>query len=191
MKPIAGYPNYCVTTDGRVWSKPRRDSLGRACGGEWMRLCRDRGGYAYVRLCQDGERYTHKVHRLVLETFVGPCPPGLEGCHNNGDPADNRLENLRWDTRSANAKDAVRHGTSGGFQSKGHTYTQGEGHGNAKLSESRVRQIVEQYRTGRFLQREIAGRYGVDRCTVSRIVTGKRWRHLQRIPAPPRVEAAA
>jgi len=32
-------------------------------------------------------------------------------CHNNGDPGDNRLENLRWDTYSANALDKRKHGT--------------------------------------------------------------------------------
>jgi hypothetical protein len=43
--------------------------------------------------------------------FVGPAPEGMEGCHYNGDPTDNRLENLRWDTRKANVADAIRHGT--------------------------------------------------------------------------------
>lgn len=50
------------------------------------------------------------VHRLVLESFVGPCPEGWECCHNDGDPTNNRLENLRWDTRSNNGHDRVRHG---------------------------------------------------------------------------------
>ena len=47
----------------------------------------------------------------LLEAFVGPCPSGQEACHANDDPRDNRLENLRWDTRSANALDSVRNGT--------------------------------------------------------------------------------
>ncbi len=51
-----------------------------------------------------------KVHILVLEAFVGPRPLGLEGCHDDGDPANNRLTNLRWDTPSSNAVDRVRHG---------------------------------------------------------------------------------
>lgn len=52
-----------------------------------------------------GQRY---VHRAVLEAFVGPCPPGMECCHWDDDPANNRLENLRWDTPSGNARDRVR-----------------------------------------------------------------------------------
>lgn len=46
-----------------------------------------------------------------MEAFVGPCPEGMEVCHNNGDCTDNRLENLRYDTKSANMLDRVRHGT--------------------------------------------------------------------------------
>lgn len=51
------------------------------------------------------------VHQLVLEAFVGPRPEGMEGCHNNGDCTDNRLENLRWDTSSNNKLDMLIHGT--------------------------------------------------------------------------------
>jgi hypothetical protein len=52
------------------------------------------------------------VSRAVLETFVGPRPPEYDCCH-FPDPShdNNRLDNLRWDTKSENAKDAVRHGT--------------------------------------------------------------------------------
>ncbi|QDF19244.1 hypothetical protein SEA_STICKYNOTE_47 [Corynebacterium phage Stickynote] len=50
------------------------------------------------------------VHRLVLEAFVGPCPPWMECCHNNGDPSDNRVENLRWDTKKSNMADRRKHG---------------------------------------------------------------------------------
>jgi hypothetical protein len=42
---------------------------------------------------------------------VGPRPEGLEGCHWNDDPTDNRVDNLRWGTRSANVLDSVRNGT--------------------------------------------------------------------------------
>ncbi len=54
--------------------------------------------------------YNYKVCALVLKAFVGPRPHGMEACHNNGDSTDNRLENLRWDTPSANNYDLVLHG---------------------------------------------------------------------------------
>ena len=50
----------------------------------------------------DGRGYkTRLVHRLVLETFVGAAPAGMEGCHNDGNRFNKRLENLRWDTPKA------------------------------------------------------------------------------------------
>lgn len=75
-----------------------------------------------------GPRITTTVHRAVAEAFLGPRPEGCDICHGNGDGGDNRVENLRYDTRSENIRDAVRHGTyRNGQESKtacpqGHSY---------------------------------------------------------------------
>lgn len=69
------------------------------------------GPYSRVALCRPGERCDMKVHRAVLLAFVGPCPEGREGCHRDGNPGNNTLENLYWGTRSENCLDQVRHGT--------------------------------------------------------------------------------
>jgi hypothetical protein len=47
-----------------------------------------------------------------LETFVGPCPPGMEARHLDGNKFNNNLYNLEWTTRSINATDRTRHGTN-------------------------------------------------------------------------------
>lgn len=72
----------------------------------------DRDGYLQVNLWRDGQGRNHKVHRLVLTAFVGPAPASHVACHNDGDPANNCLPNLRWDTCSENSFDVVRHGRS-------------------------------------------------------------------------------
>ena len=52
------------------------------------------------------------VHHLVMLAFVGERPLGLNHIrHLNGNPLDNRLENLVYGTASENAYDRVRHGT--------------------------------------------------------------------------------
>ena len=47
-----------------------------------------------------------------MAAFVGPCPDGMEVCHNNGDATDNRLENLRYGSHSENMLDKRKHGTN-------------------------------------------------------------------------------
>jgi hypothetical protein len=71
-----------------------------------------RGTYRNAILSQDGQTRNFKVHVLVMSAFVGPRPPGMVVCHDNGDGTDNRLANLRYDTPAANMADARRHGTN-------------------------------------------------------------------------------
>lgn len=99
-KPVAGFPRYEVSDQGRVRSN--RVLNGSAAGD----------GYRKVILCRPGEQAHTYVHSLVLETFVGPRPPGMYACHNDGDRGNNALANLRWDTPSANNLDQLKHGTN-------------------------------------------------------------------------------
>lgn len=71
-----------------------------------------RSGHGVLILTdQDGGRRGTYVHKVVIEAFVGPCPEGMEVLHDDGDPSNNALSNLRYGTRSENLLDAVRHGT--------------------------------------------------------------------------------
>lgn len=68
-------------------------------------------GYMSVNLTDaSGKQRKWYLHRLVLVTFCGDPPEGYEGCHNNGNPSDNRLSNLRWGTSSDNSYDTILHG---------------------------------------------------------------------------------
>ena len=61
-------------------------------------------GYRRVRI--NGKEYL--VHRIVAETFLGPCPENksqvdhINRSHSN--PLDNRKENLRWASPSDNQR---------------------------------------------------------------------------------------
>ena len=115
-KAIPGWEGlYEASTHGRVRSLDRKimRSNGRPLTRRGQIIAgapHKSTGYIYLVLHAGQKKKTAKVHRLVLETFVGACPAGMEACHNNGNPADNRLENLRWDTRQNNALDRVKHG---------------------------------------------------------------------------------
>ena len=110
-KPINGFPGYLVSDHGRVLSGDRPDTCGRWRTGRILRQLTDEHGYRRVTLYRGGESYNRKVHSLVLEAFIGPRPAGLETRHLDGDPANNRITNLRWGTRSENVADVLRHGT--------------------------------------------------------------------------------
>ena len=131
-KPIAGYEGlYEVSNQGRVRSLDRvvTSSSGQvyARKGRTLKVSPGNVGYPVVGLSRAGVVKNRLVHRLVLETFVGPPEEGLEACHNNGVKTDNRLSNLRWGTSAENTEDIRRHGRM--YQLKithcpsGHEYT--------------------------------------------------------------------
>ncbi len=176
LQDIPGYAEYAVTEDGRVWSKPRTDNLDRPRGGFFMRPTpRGSKRYCYVCLYVDGHPRYRAVHRLVLETFVGPCPEGMEACHNNGIRTDNRLENLRWDTHSEDSKDAIWHGTHPGFLSKGRTDRGGTANGCAKLTETDVRWI-RYLRTAGVTLHDLAEGFCIGITTVGHIIKQDTWK---------------
>jgi hypothetical protein len=104
--PIAGFEGvYEVSDLGRV------RSFAKSSSGRIRKLSANSQGYVTVDLWRGNVQDTRRLHRIVLETFVGPAPEGTEGCHGNGVRLDNRLSNLRWDTRIENMADIGRHGT--------------------------------------------------------------------------------
>ena len=106
--PVVGFEGFYEVSDlGRV----KRINVGREARERLLKASSNTLGYLRVSLYRDGKGSTRRVHRLVLEAFVGPCPEGEEGCHGDGDPANNRLVNLRWGTVSSNAIDRVAQGT--------------------------------------------------------------------------------
>mgnify|MGYP001615716377 FL=1 len=127
-------------------------------------------GYVYVNV---GTR-NGAIQRLVLQTFVGPCPEGMEACHNDGNPGNNKVWNLRWDSKKNNEADKLLHGT--GDRSK--NGLKGEKNHKAKLNPEKVREIRSLYASGKYLQVEIALMYGVGQDQISSIVLRKSWAHV-------------
>ena len=65
-------------------------------------LCLDSHGYRVAKI--DGK--TVKQHRYIWEKTNGPIPAGMQIDHINGEPDDNRMENLRLVTRQENMQNA-------------------------------------------------------------------------------------
>jgi hypothetical protein len=169
FKDIPGHPGYRAGSDGTIWTewslgnKPRRT-------GVWKLLKGGRQHHGHLQYDLKGKR--RYGHRLVLEAFVGSCPPGMQCCHENDIPDDNRIENLRWGTPKSNGEDRVRNGRM----------PRGEKHGRAKLTEGEVREILAL--RGKLLQKEIAERFGVGRWVIQYILSGRSWNHVTGLTNP-------
>lgn len=113
-RPVVGHEDYFhVSSLGRIRSLPKvvaTRSGPRKYAGQILSQGPSRGGYPLVRTYLHGEGLAMRPHVEVMAAFVGPRPDGYFVCHNNGNPKDNRLANLRYDTPAANSADTVRHG---------------------------------------------------------------------------------
>lgn len=128
-------------------------------------------GYACVMLCKNGIAKSHRVHQLVAEAFLGPCPVGKEINHKNGQRADPRLQNLEYVTPSENCLHAYHVlGIPGNAQ-------KGSANGSSILIESQVLRIRELYALGTS-PTVLAGRFCTHRDNIYRIVHRKSWRHI-------------
>lgn len=169
IKTIPGFPDYAVTKDGRVWSKPRRDARNQRHGGKWLSWIKaDSTGHYRVCLFRNGKPHRIFVHRLVLAAYIGPCPPGMECRHLDGNPGNNNVSNLCWGTGKENQRDRINHGTD----------CRGNTHGKSKLTEEQVRVIFHAYHDGYYTQRDIAKAFGISQGNVKSITKKQTWKHL-------------
>jgi hypothetical protein len=172
-KDVPGFCDYQVSSCGDVRVKDRvirkkHPKTGLVADnyykGRKMKLVTGEHGHKYVTFCVNKKRFRTQVGRVVLMAFAGPCPNGMECCHNNGISGDNRIENLRWDTHFNNNQDRVRHGT----------YPRGSAHPMAKLNEADARYIYQSDEMGSSL----AEKFGVNKSKISDIRRGRTWKHV-------------
>lgn len=117
-RPVVGWGEfYEVSNLGRVRSLDRvflcKDGRHRGRQGRILSLKAraKQGGYPLVSLHAGGYTRTAKVHLLVAYAFLGPRPSGLRVRHRDGNPLNNKVDNLCYGTQSQNIKDSVAHGT--------------------------------------------------------------------------------
>jgi hypothetical protein len=165
-REVVGAIGYRVGDDGSLWSCRTKQGL---LGSEWKQIVGgklSKGGHR-IAIIYPGRRRA-LIHRLVLEAFVGPCPPGMESCHNDGNPVNNVASNLRWDTHKSNFQDMRRHGHD----------DRGSRNVMAKLTEEKVKAARQDYAGGGFTFSQLADKYGVSETAMYLAVSRKSWAHV-------------
>lgn len=166
--PIRGWEGlYEVSDEGRVRSYDRvvgTSGFKRRIRGRVLAPV-PRQGYCTVSL-KDGKRIRiESINRLMLLSFKfhDECEK-LDSCHENGVRTDNRLRNLRWDTRKGNLLDMDVHNTR----------IKGDTHPASRLTGEQVRYI----RASNETDREMAQRFGVKQQVVYCARVRRTWRHI-------------
>jgi len=156
MKKIPGHEMYSATEDGQIWSHHSNKFLKQS----------PKNQYGHLAVWVDGE--TIHTHTLMLETYIGPRPKGMVGCHLDGNRINNKKSNLAYATTKENMRHKQIHGT----------WQRGSNGSNSVLKESDVKHIRHEYLCVGVSQRKIAEGYGIKQCTVSAIIHRRIWGHL-------------
>lgn len=173
-RPVPGYDGYAVSNQGRVTSLDRKIRRIGSHGdiGWWFYRGKilspglTSAGYPHVQIGKGNYNYSGEdVHKFVALAFIGPRPsPDHEVRHYDGNPSNNRVENLFYGTYQEQYDDRVRHGRD----------NRGTKHYAAKLTEDDVREIRQSSAT----MGSLARRYGVNRTTIHQIRHRLAWRWL-------------
>jgi len=163
--PIKGFPNYEVSTLGRVrsfykkvqgrWHLTKTPYIMKASGKRYKCVC--------IR-SDTKEKKVVYIHHLVMNTFIGICPEGLQRNHKDGNKDNNRLTNLEYITQLEN----IRHSVSIGLHAKG------ERQGYSKMTLQDVEEIRWLYKLGATIT-ELSREYNMTYNGIRAIIVGKSW----------------
>lgn len=154
-KDIPGFEGlYQASNKGQIKSLPRTiercDGIVYRHKGRVLEQCISKRGYPHVVLRRAGKDVSREVHTLIAAAFLGPRCEGDEVIrHLDGDPTNNRIENLSYGTLSQNQLDL--------YDYRGYHH---------KLTPTDVQDIRRRLRAGD-KGRDIAKTYGVSESNIS------------------------
>lgn len=171
-KDIPGVDGYQASDAGRIRSAFRILKTDRKVSN---------GGYLMFGIWQDNKGKTLNVHRCVALAWLEPVEGREHVNHKNGDRKDNRVENLEWVTRSEN----ILHGLSraGRYDNMRKVplnprYSGRSGSNNhlSRLTSESLTELRALLKRGDMSQTEIARKFGISKCGVSRIKLGQSYK---------------
>lgn len=154
--------DYRVFKDGRVFSCKT---------GKEISQRPNKDGYATFTAGKKGNRTRVRTHRVVAELFVDNPNDYDEVDHLDGNRMNPNASNLEWVTHKENIKRAYARGSHDGRIT-------GEKNPKAQLTETLVRQMRAEYRSGSRVI-DIVDKYGCPWSTVNNAVKRITWKHVK------------
>lgn len=166
-RTIPNFPNYAVSSLGRVM---RVVTSKHHPNKRILKGTPDSYGYLMVTLYNPKPHSAQKIHTLVTNAFIGPCPDGLQRNHKDGNKTNNAVTNLEYITLLEN----IEHATVNGLR----TCITGASNPKAKLTDTDVREIRNLAKTMPTIH--IARKFDVTTATIRSIKFGRTWKHLNK-----------
>ena len=158
--------SYMVSNIGRVKSCARTivgsNRVSRKLREKILKQRCDADGYPLVHI----DAKTIKVPKIVAEAFIGQRPSGMEIRHLDGNPRNNKIENLAYGTHSENVLD-------------GYSYC-GKIKKNQKLTCKQVLEIITRVSSGE-RAKKLSIEYGVSQTLICDIKYGKTYGSITKI----------
>lgn len=154
-KPIPRFPKYEASTLGNIRRIGKTKPLSKV---------KDADGYIVHCFLIEKKRFNVFAHKMVAETFIGPCPAGQLVRHRDGTRDNNIPSNLLYGTPKQNSEDMVQMGTQ----------NKGEDMHTAKLKPEDVLLIRSSNKT----LTELAKEFGVTTGNIWHIRKNITWKHI-------------
>ena len=169
-RSIKDYPEYEISKTGII-RKRILNSVSKRYKYHYLKRRKPHNGNYRIVGLKDPNTKRFKcisIHKLILESFIGPCPYGHEAHYKDGIKYHDTLENLEWATPSEKRKHSFKIGTIS---------HRGEKHPNAKLTNRDVKKIRHMHEHG-ITMTNLGKQYGVTHSAISNIISRKSWSHI-------------
>lgn len=108
------------------------------------------------------------AHRISYEIFKGPIPNNMAVCHSCDNPSCVNPMHLWVGSPAENFRDMfLKKRNMRGSQAPW-----------SKLTEQKVKELRELYRSGEYTMKELGEKYGVYDTTICAIIHRKKWKHV-------------